>query len=127
MIRPSPCSACPYRQDVPPGIWAAEEYEKLPPYDLPTAEQPTAPFACHATPEHLCHGWAVVGGWELLALRLRAARTAFPVVIPDPPVPLFASGREAAEHGLSAIEEPPEGARDAVERLLRKHHRLGIG
>lgn len=51
--------ACPYRKDVPSGVWDASEYDKLPAYDAPTAEQPFAPFACHATPEKLCHGWAV--------------------------------------------------------------------
>lgn len=122
-VRSEPCSACPYRRDAPPGLWAENEYAKLPPYDEPTWAQPTEAFACHATPEHLCHGWAVVGGWDLLALRLLAARGG-PIDIPDPHVPLFASGADAAEHGLSAIEAPPAATVHAHDRLLRKYERL---
>lgn len=36
--RREPCSACPYRVDVPAGVWAREEYDKLDPYDLPTPD-----------------------------------------------------------------------------------------
>jgi hypothetical protein len=28
-----PCASCPYRKDVPSGIWAAHEYTKLLAYD----------------------------------------------------------------------------------------------
>lgn len=121
-VRAEPCSACPYRRDVAPGVWAENEYAKLPPYDGETFEQPTAPFACHATPDHYCHGWAVVGGWDLLALRLRSLNE--DIEIPEPHVPLFASGREAAEHGMSAIDAPPDEAIDTQRKLLRKHPRL---
>ena len=47
-VRPpakSPCGSCPYRQDVPSGVWAASEYEKLPAYDAPeTFMQPPGLF-----------------------------------------------------------------------------------
>lgn len=123
-IRSAPCSACPYRQDAPPGLWAATEYEKLPPYDRPTYAQPTAAFVCHATPEHLCHGWAVVGGWDLLALRLVSARSASPIEIPEPVVPLVASGAEAAALGMSAIADPPPETIEVQQRLVRKYPRI---
>lgn len=122
-IRGEACSACPYRQDAPPGLWAADEYAKLPPYDGETWEQPHEPFACHATPDRYCHGWAVVGGTDLLALRLRAAH-GVDVEIPEPSVPLFGSGLEAAVHGLSALDVPPEETVAMQRRLLRKHPRL---
>ena len=127
-VRSQPCSSCPYRRDVPSGVWATHEYEKLRAYDEPTYNQPAASFACHATPEHYCHGWAVVHenrGREhaLLALRI------WPPVaeIPEPAVPLFASGNEAADHGQADIEEPSEEADETVERLLRKYPRLERG
>lgn len=123
-IRPAACSACPYRCDAPPGLWAEAEYAKLPPYDAETFAQPTAPFACHATPEQICHGWAVVGGWDLLALRLLGANVHDPIVIPEPSVPLFSSGSEAADHGMSAIDDPPDRTLDVQDRLLRHHERL---
>lgn len=122
-VRREPCSACPYRRDVASGVWAPEEYEKLEAYDGETWEQPTVPFACHATPEHYCHGWAVVGGYDLLALRLRAARGEN-IKIPEAAVPLFSSGTEAAEHGRREIEQPGEMARETIQRLARKHPRL---
>lgn len=27
--RKTPCASCPYRKDVPSGVWEASEYEKL--------------------------------------------------------------------------------------------------
>jgi hypothetical protein len=123
-IRKEPCSACPYRQDVPSGLWAHQEYEKLRLYDAPTPEQPSAPFACHATPEHYCHGWAVVHSsrgneFALLALRLRGIRD-----VPPAAVPLMFSGNDAANHGEADIDEPSLDAVEAIQKLLRKHPRL---
>jgi hypothetical protein len=31
---PKPCESCPYRKDVPSGVWSEGEYRKLPQYDL---------------------------------------------------------------------------------------------
>lgn len=129
MIRREPCSACPYRRDVPSGLWVAEEYEKLLDYDKTTGEQPAARFGCHATPEFDCHGWAVVHSnrgraCELLALRLHHAMTGEDDEIPEPFVPLFGSAAEAAAHGMKRIEDPDGDAVEAMERLLRKHPRL---
>lgn len=123
-IRAIPCRACPYRRDVASGVWAEEEYEKLRAYDAPTASQPPAAFACHATPEHLCHGWALVHSnrgleHELLALRLCGTPT-----LPDPVIALFASGAEAADHGQRDAMAPSATARTTIERLIRKHPRL---
>ena len=123
-IRSQPCSACPYRSDVPSGIWAFEEYEKLRRYDAPTSEQPIAAFSCHATPEHLCHGWAVVHSsrgheHDLLALRIVGSPE-----IRASSVELFASGNAAADHGQRDVENPSDAAVATSERLLRKYERL---
>ena len=124
-VRAQPCSSCPYRKDVPSAVWATEEYEKLRDYDLPTGDQPLAIFACHATPEHLCHGWAVCHTnrghqFDLLALRIFG----YPEEIPEPYVPLFASGNEAADHGEQDIETPSADALRTVGKLTRKYPRL---
>lgn len=126
-IRSQPCSACPYRQDVASGVWAHQEYEKLRDYDASTGEQPFAPFACHATPEHYCHGWAVVHTsrgheFDLLALRLHGCPE-----IPEAGVPLFASGNEAADHGQAEVATPGSAAVETIERLTRKYTRLRGG
>jgi hypothetical protein len=126
MIRKEPCTACPYRIDVPSGLWAPEEYDKLPPYDEELINQPIGYFACHATPEHLCHGWAVVGGWDLLALRIYAA-THEDLEIPQPVVPLFESHQEAAEHGRADIDTPSDTAVKTINRLVKKYPRLKYG
>lgn len=110
-------------------MWAANEYDKLADYDAPTGLQPTAAFACHATPEHLCHGWAVVhsnrgNDCELLALRIAEVIADALIEIPEPFVPLFASGTEAAEHGKRDIEHPDEEAIAMAARLQDKYERL---
>lgn len=124
-VRSGPCTACPYRRDAPSGLWASEEYDKLPPYDEPTFAQPIEPFMCHATPDHYCHGWAVVHtsrghDRDLLALRFRPPDND----VPDAGVPLFDSGAEAAKHGRRDVERPSVAARATADRLLRKYDRL---
>jgi Family of unknown function (DUF6283) len=126
-VRSQPCSSCPYRKNVPSGVWAHEEYEKLRDYDEPTYAQPISTFACHVTPEHLCHGWAVVHTsrgheFDLLALRFWPCGP-----IPKAAVPLFSSGNEAADHGQAHLEDPDDQAVEVTERLLRKFPRLRRG
>lgn len=118
LLKPSaaPCGTCPYRRDIPAGIWDASEYAKLPPYDGETWEQPPAPFLCHRNDGHLCAGWVGCHDTDhLLALRLvRVDPATFDYVSP---VPLFGSGREAAAHGLSGINRPDRRARRAIAKL----------
>lgn len=128
-VRKEPCSSCPYRKDVPSGVWSHDTYEILRPYDEPTGGQPFAPFGCHATPEFFCHGWAVVHtsrGNEFDLLSLRMCRTGYPD-IPEAAVPLFASGNEAADHGQADLDNPSLEARQAVDKLVRKYERIREG
>ena len=68
---PVPCGSCPYRKDVPSGIWAKSEYDKLPRYDGETWEQDPKAFMCHQRDGCLCGGWlACHSPRHLLALRL---------------------------------------------------------
>lgn len=125
-VRSAPCSACPYRCDAPSGLWAAEEYDKLPPYDEVTGNQPFGAFSCHATPESLCHGWAAVHSrrgyeFDLLALRILGID---PDSIPEWSGELFESGTEAAEHGRARIDNPSDEAMETADRLKRKYPRL---
>jgi len=120
--RSEPCSACPYKRSTPSGVWSHHEYEKLRGYDEPTADQPYATFACHATPDHNCHGWVAVHmnrghDRELIALRLWP--TDF---VPDKDdLRFYESGNEAADYG----QLPKDIAADStIERLLRKNPRL---
>jgi hypothetical protein len=122
-VRPKPCPQCPYRKDVPSGVWAETEYAKLPPYDEPTFAQPMEGFACHSSPAQFCNGWAIChtsrgNEFDLLALRLR------PAAIPEPSVEMFGSGAEAAEHGMRDVASPSPEAKAAVADLQRKHARL---
>lgn len=125
---PVPCATCPYRKDVPSGIWDAEEYAKLPAYDNPTAMQPVALFMCHSSPAGLCTGWLQSHAnrsheFDLLALRLprnldRAEVSK--VALAEPAVPLFRTGKAAAKHGMKAINRPGKKARAAVARIVKK-------
>ncbi|MBN6034084.1 DUF6283 family protein [Amycolatopsis sp. 195334CR] len=128
---PRPCISCPYRRDVPSGIWHAREYAKLPPYDADTGSQPSGLFQCHQNDgddlhRRICAGWAGChDGGELLALRLAvidgriAPETAQAVVNYQSPVPLFDSGAEAAAHGLRDITTPASEALRAMEKIQR--------
>lgn len=117
--RPEPCEFCPYRRDVPSGVWSAEEYHKLACYDLETAYQPILWFGCHAQPNFACHGWAATHGrqegeYDLLARRM----TPFEPPEHDPLL-LFESGYQAARHGLARIKHPGKRALAAVARLMQ--------
>ena len=118
-VRPKPCQACPYRKDVPSGVWASDEYDKLRSFDLPTAEQPFNGFACHSTPQMYCNGWAIVHTsrgheYDLISLRFS------PCEIPAPVVELFDSGNAAADHGQREIEAPSTEALAKIEVLERQ-------
>jgi Family of unknown function (DUF6283) len=133
-VRPNPCPSCPYRRAVASGIWAASEYAKLPAFDGSPADQVTAGalgvFHCHSAREHVCAGW--VGHrdpFDLLALRVAvsAGRVDPAALEYRTDVPLFASGAEAAAHGLAELDAPGERAIDAVRKLIIAHPDLEVG
>jgi hypothetical protein len=123
--RPSraPCGTCPYRRDVPKGIWDPSEYAKLPRYDGGTVDQlmagATGLFFCHQNDGHLCAGWVGCHDVDhLFAVRVNAVHPETYDYVS--PVPLFESGYEAAQHGLSGVDNPDESARVAIAKLARK-------
>ncbi|MER6734708.1 DUF6283 family protein [Streptomyces puniciscabiei] len=128
---PRPCESCPYRRDVPAGIWASEEYEKLRRYDAATPNQPTGVFQCHqddanSEVRRVCAGWAGCHeGEDLLALRLAVLggymepETYRAVVEYESPVPLFPSGGAAAAHGQAGIPAPIGDARRLINKISR--------
>lgn len=111
-----PCGSCPYRKDVPSGLWAAEEYAKLPGYDREMWRQPPGLFMCHQRDGCLCGGWLQTHGpEELLALRLNPVDPAAHRYTSD--VPCFDSGAEAALHGIDEIEAPGPEAQRLINQL----------
>jgi hypothetical protein len=120
----APCKSCPYRKDVPSGVWAKQEYDKLPAYDEPMPFQPQALFMCHQQNGCLCSGWlASHGPGNLLAVRIgiRGTGSIDPSVERyTTKVPVFASGTEARAHGIRDIQQPDQKAQKAVARLLRQ-------
>lgn len=127
--RHSPCASCPYRQGVPSGVWDASEYDKLPQYDGETGDQPIAAFYCHQQDGSVCAGWlGHRDPYNLLAVRLGVSMGSL-----DPScfnyqtdVPLFASGAEAAAHGLRDIEHPGPAAEETIRKIVTKKE-LGDG
>lgn len=131
---PRPCETCPYRLDCPSGVWDPAEYHKLPAYDLPTAGQPSQVFLCHEHGNRACAGWAGCHDTaNLLSLRLALVTGAMTPaqyaqsVLYVSPVPLFASGRLAAEHGLREVETPSAVARRVAARLVTRRRAQGRG
>jgi hypothetical protein len=123
--RKTPCPSCPYRRDVPSGIWEEAEYAKLHGYDGDVPDQlinnATGLFFCHQRTDELCAGW--VGCHDMpnnLAVRLHYNKIDADAVFDyESPVPLFASGAEAAEHGRERIENPDEEAQRKIDTLKR--------
>lgn len=122
----SPCVSCPYRQDVPSGIWSTEEYDKIVPFDNDTGFQPPALFMCHQGDNSLCRGWLDCHGRDLLALRLASIRgeidheSLYEALGQTPAVPVFSTAAEAAEHGRLDIDEPGEDACRLMARIKNK-------
>jgi len=116
---------------VPAGIWAADEYARLCDYDNDTAQQPPGLFLCHQTDAdwptaRLCAGWVGCHGDQLLGLRLAAATgTLDDAALDDAmsyisPIPLFATGAQAAGHGISGIADPDPAARAMIDKIIRR-------
>ncbi|WP_440580906.1 DUF6283 family protein [Streptomyces sp. PT19] len=128
---PRPCASCPYRTDVPSGVWSEEDYAKLPLYDGPTGFQPPRLFVCHQHSAdddraRVCGGWAGChDGDELMALRVAVAQGEITVEAAEAirgytsPVPLFASGAEAAAHGIRDILNPGTDACRVMSKIVR--------
>ena len=117
-----PCGSCPYRKDVPSGIWHPDEYRKLIEYDRDTGEQPMALFMCHQRDDNLCAGWVACHGSNLLALRIATAVTKkIDVAIFNytTTAPVFVSGTDAAKHGMRDINTPSLEARQLAIKLQR--------
>ncbi|WP_281186788.1 DUF6283 family protein [Nocardia mikamii] len=128
---PRPCSSCPYRRDVPSGVWDAGEYDKLREYDREMSDQPLALFQCHQTDadsdlRRVCAGWVGCHGDDLLALRLaliqrRISPAVFEAAVGyRSPTPLFESGTEAAEHGQRDIGAPGPAAVHTMAKIIRR-------
>lgn len=122
---PNPCGSCPYRKDVPSGVWDKSEYEKLPAYDGPTYAQSLGVFLCHQQDGRLCAGWVGCHDMgESLAFRIASSNMsradAMAVLNYKTAVPLFKSGAAAAAHGMKAIRRPGRKAKNVIENLLVK-------
>jgi hypothetical protein len=124
----APCKSCPYRRDVPSGVWAAAEYDKLPGYDGEIVDQLNAKasglFMCHQQDGKLCAGWVGChGANNLLAIRLSASAVEESVWTYRSRVPLFKSGAQACAHGKRALRRPGPAAQRVIGRLARKARR----
>lgn len=124
---PRPCASCPYRRDVPSGVWHPDEYAKLPDYDEPTPFQPTGVFLCHQVNGRACAGWA--GCHDMTHnLAIRLAESTGDITPDDADelrdyttdVELFATGREAAEHGMRDVEHPTPDAVRTLHKITRR-------
>ena len=128
---PRPCGSCPYRQDVPAGVWAPEEYAKLPDYDGETGHQPAGVFLCHWQTGRVCAGWAACHGAQGRAdhgrdsLALRMAGFLGSMSAEDieatrnyvSPVPLWSSGQEAFQRGMSGVADPSPEAEEIMAKM----------
>lgn len=133
-VRSTPCASCPYRTSVPSGVWAPEEYAKLPAYDGDCSEQTNhAAFCCHQTGNgdhaQLCAGW--VGHrdhpTDLLAVRLGLSLGTIDKSVLDyeTNTQLFDSGAAARDHGMADIDDPGDRAREAMDKITVVRKTIG--
>lgn len=129
---PRPCASCPYRKDVPSGIWDTTEYTKLPDYDNDTMGQPPGVFLCHQVNGRTCAGW--VGCHDMpnnLALRFAEMtgqidpETVDAILDYATDVPLFTSGQQAAAHGMANIDNPDDDAISTMDKITRRRAAVG--
>ena len=125
--RKSPCASCPYRKNVPSGVWHEEEYDKLVTYDGDIPEQVekggTAAFGCHQGDGSICSGWlGHRDPLDLIAVRLGLSLGNLDSSCANytTDVPLFATGAEASEHGKREIEKPSPEAIKMSQKIVRK-------
>jgi hypothetical protein len=125
----SPCGTCPYRTDAPPAVWHPDEYQKLPAYDADTPHQPTGVFLCHQINGHICAGWAACHDMtHSLAIRIAtmtgnlAPDDADALIDYTTDVPVFPTGRAAADHGLSHTRPSPAANR-AMDKISARRSR----
>jgi hypothetical protein len=103
-------------------VWDESEYAKLPEYDGETYEQSPAAFFCHQKDGSACSGWlGHRDPHDLLAVRLGVMRGILDVSCLDyqTDVPLFASGAEAAAHGMKDHETPGPAARATIRKVSK--------
>jgi hypothetical protein len=122
-----PCGSCPYRKDVPSGVWERHEYDKLLAYDGSMIEQIGAGgvglFMCHQRDGNLCGGWlACHGPRNLAAMRLAASvgRVGEEAFDYRTDVKVFKSGAAARRHGIKDVEKPGRRANKMIDGLVRK-------
>lgn len=127
--RRTPCASCPYRQSVPSGIWHPDEYDKLRRYDGPTHEQASVNvFLCHQGAGDVCSGWlGHRDPADLLAVRIGIVTGAVDTSCAEytTDVPLFASGAEAADHGIRDLKSPDARASEAITKIVRTRQIAG--
>lgn len=124
-VAKNPCATCPYRKDVPSGVWSHEDYEKLRKYDdapMPTGEN-LGVFLCHNTSvagcNIACKGWLIVHD-DSIAVRLAFVRGQICIGDLKPPgMPLHESGAAAADFGQKQISRPNRKARSLVAKLAK--------
>ena len=117
-----PCGTCPYRKDVPSGVWERSEYEKLVAYDGDTPQQlqneAFGLFMCHQRDGCLCGGWLLTHDRDhLLALRMNPVDDS--VWDYNPGTPVHPSGKAAHDHGVKEIDAPSPAARKKIDGLIR--------
>lgn len=125
--RDKPCPTCPYVKSTPSGMWAKEEYTKLPGYDGDTGTQRMELFQCHYSIRGLkkrtiCQGWLDChNGDELLAIRLARMRNSLPDNFSTEPsgADVYASGKEACDAGLKDVDKPSKEAISMIKKVSR--------
>jgi hypothetical protein len=129
--RKKPCSQCPWRSDLPVGVFPADAFRESAKTSYDMAE---SVFGCHMSKiesgPHTCVGFLLRHGENNLQVRFATAEDRFDFEgLNDGGYPLYESYREmAVANGVDAAEsclEPVRGNDDVWDVELKKWVRVG--
>ena len=122
IVKKEPCLTCPYRLDVPSGVWSFEEYEKLRLFDEGSEMPCLSTFLCHqstvAGQQIACKGWLMVHRDSVaVCLACLTGQVDAETCFEEPEAELHESGNAAADFGQRDLKRPKKKALKVIDKL----------
>lgn len=90
-----PCSSCPWRKDVKPGLWHRDHFQSI---ANECRGNGMRVMGCHKADGSICVGWAAVEGFNAIGVRIAALTKQYdPKKLNTKGLEMYASMREMIE------------------------------